>query len=128
MTLENFIKYSLSSSEAQKVYEINITDEACKAIKKHTNLNVCKYKFIIQEEYIRHVKNRHEDDLYLLPRLPEILNKFSHVEKSLTRNTQTGQTDVSLIFRKKFEDGTVQMVALRVIKQKYLSFKTFFRP
>lgn len=128
MNLEEFIEYSLSSSESIETFEIEITEEACQAIKKHTNLNVCKYKFIIEESYVRHIKNRHEEDLVLLPKLPEILNGFSHVEKSLTKNTQTGQNDISLVFRKHFEDGTVQMVALRMIKYKYLSLKTFFRP
>lgn len=94
-------------------------------------MNLCIYllnwRFIIQEEYIRHVKNKHEEDLYYLSKIPEILNSFSSIEKSLTRNTQTGQTDVSLVFRKKFDDGVVRMLALRVIKSKILSFKTLFR-
>ncbi|MGD9963865.1 MAG: hypothetical protein AB7S96_00745 [Candidatus Izemoplasmatales bacterium] len=58
-----------------------------------------------------------------MEKIPELLNTFSHVEKSLTRNTQTGQNEVSLVFRKKYDDGTVKMVALRVIKGNILSFK-----
>jgi hypothetical protein len=127
MTLDDFIQYSLNSTALTGKLELSISDEACRAIKKHTQLNVCKYKFIVQEEYVRHVKNRHEEDLYLLTKLPEILNSFSHVEKSLTRNAQTGQTDVSLVFRKKFDDDIVRMVALRMMKGKTLSLKTFFR-
>ena len=84
-------------------------------------------KFIIQEEYIRHIKNGHKEDLFLLPKLPEILNNFSSVEKSIIKNRR-GQTEVSLLFRKKFEDGIVRMVALRIIEDKVLSLKTFFRP
>lgn len=126
MTLEEFIKFALSSNTTTATFELKITEEACKYIKKHTKLNICTYKFIIQEEYIRHIKNGHKEDLYLIPRLPEILNNFNHVEKSITRNRR-GQIDVSLVFRKKFEDGTVQMVALRIIEDKVLSLKTFFR-
>ena len=127
MTLEEFIEIALNSTSLEKKHELEITEKACKAIKKHTNLNICKYKFIIQEEYIRHIRNKHEEDLFYLTKIPEILNSFSSVEKSLTRNTQTGQTDVSLVFRKKFDDGIVRMVALRVIKTKILSLKTLFR-
>ncbi|OCL98830.1 hypothetical protein AAX29_01340 [Aliarcobacter thereius] len=127
MTLEEFIDFSLKSNTITEIFELRIKEEACKAIKKHTKLNICEYKFIIQEEYIRHVKNKHEEDLYYLSKIPEILNSFSSVEKSLTRNTQTGQTDVSLVFRKEFNDGIVRMVALRVIKTKILSLKTLFR-
>ena len=127
MTLEKFINFALTSNTATETFEIKIEEEACKSIKKHTKLNICSYKFIIQEEYIRHIKNKHEEDLFYLTKIPEILNSFSSVEKSLTRNTQTGQTDVSLVFRKKFDDGVVRMVALRVIKTKILSLKTLFR-
>lgn len=127
MTLEEFIIDSLNSITLEKKFELEITDEAGKAIKKHTNLNICKYKFIIQEEYVRHIKNGHKEDLYLLPKLPDILNNFTHVEKSIIKNRR-GQTEVSLVFRKKFEDGVVRMVALRVIEDKVLSLKTFFRP
>lgn len=127
MTLEKFINFALTSNTATETFEIKIEEEACKSIKKHTKLNICTYKFIIQEEYIRHIKNKHDEDLFYLTKIPEILNNFSSVEKSLTRNTQTGQTDVSLVFRKKFDDGIVRMVALRVIKTKILSLKTLFR-
>ena len=127
MTLEEFIEVALNSTSLEKKYELEITEKACKVIKKHTNLNICKYKFIIQEEYVRHIKNGHKEDLFLLPKLPEILNNFSSVEKSIIKNRR-GQTEVSLVFRKKFEDGIVRMVALRIIEDKVLSLKTFFRP
>jgi len=107
---------------------LSISDDACESIKKATKLNVCSYKFIIEEAYIRHIRNSHAEDLHLLNELPNILNNFSHVEKSLTRNSQTGKTDVSLVFKKRLDDDTVQMVALRVIKNKEISLRTFFRP
>lgn len=127
MTLEEFISIALNSNTRDIIYELEITEDACRAIKKHTNLNICKYKFIIQEEYVRHIRNGHKEDLYLLPKLPDILNNFTHVEKSIIKNRR-GQIEVSLVFRKKFEDGVIRMVALRVIEDKVLSLKTFFRP
>jgi len=111
-----------------KIFELSITTEACKSIQKATKLNICSYQFIIEEEYVRHIKNYHEKDLHLLNQLPNILNHFTHVEKSLTRNTRTGSTDVSLVFRKKIDDDTVQMVALRILKNKRISLRTLFRP
>lgn len=127
MTLEQFIEDALSSITDNKTFSINITKEACEAIRKHTNLNICKYIFIIEEGYIRHVKNRHPEDLHLLDKIPIILNSFSHVEKSITVNKQTRQNDVSLVFKKTFEDGTIKMVALRIMKGNILSLKTFYR-
>ncbi|SKB24742.1 hypothetical protein [Malaciobacter marinus] len=127
MRLEEFISIALNSNTRDIIYELEITEDACRAIKKHTNLNICKYKFIIQEEYVRHIRNGHKEHLYLLPKLPDILNNFTHVEKSIIRNRR-GQIEVSLVFRKKFEDGVIRMIALRVIEDKVLSLKTFFRP
>jgi len=127
LTLEEFIEYSLNSTERKSIYTINISSEACEAVKKHTKLNIYNYSFVIEEEYIRHIRNGHNEDLHLLEKIPEILNHFSSVEKSLTRNKQTGYTDVSLVFKKKFNDDIVRMVALRIMKNKILSLKTFFR-
>lgn len=128
MTLEQFIEDALCSISNDKTYTLNITKEACEAIKKHTNLNICKYKFIIEESYVRHVRNNHPEDLYLLYKVPIILNSFSHVEKSITPNKQTKQNEVSLVFKKTLEDGTIKMVALRIIRGNILSLKTFYRP
>lgn len=128
MTLQDFIDEALCSTTRTKEYELKITPKASEIIKKHTRLNICKYKFIIKEEYVRHIRNGHEKDLDLLHKLPEILNDFSHVEKSITRNKQTGQTDVSLVFRKKFDEDITKMVALRIIKGQILSLRTFYRP
>jgi hypothetical protein len=98
LTLEQFIEDALCSISNDKTYTLNITKEACEAIKKHTNLNICKYKFIIEESYVRHVRNNHPEDLYLLYKVPIILNSFSHVEKSITPNKQTKENEVSLGF------------------------------
>ena len=57
MTLEEFINFALSSNTITEAFELEIKEEACKSIKKHTKLNICTYKFIIQEEYIRNIKN-----------------------------------------------------------------------
>jgi hypothetical protein len=128
LTLEQFIEDALCSISNDKTYTLNITKEACEAIKKHTNLNICKYKFIIEESYVRHVRNNHPEDLYLLYKVPIILNSFSHVEKSITPNKQTKENEVSLVFKKTLEDGTIKMVALRIIRGNILSLKTFYRP
>ncbi len=128
MALKQFIEDALCSISNDKTYTVNITKEACEAIKKHTNLNICKYKFIIEESYVRHVRNNHPEDLYLLYKVPIILNSFSHVEKSITQDKQTKQNEVSLVFKKTLEDGTIKMVALRIMRGNILSLKTFYRP
>lgn len=128
MTLEEFINIALDSKTDDKVFELEISIKSCDAIKKHTRLNIHSYRFLLEESYIRHVKNKHPKDLHFLNRLSEILNSFNSVEKSLTRNEITGQTDVNLVFKKIFDDGTVRMVAIKIIRGKILSLKTLFRP
>lgn len=127
LTLKQFIEDSLHRTSNNKTYTIDITKEACEAIKKHTNLNICKYQFIIEEQYVRHIRNNHPEDLYLLYKTPILLNSFTHVEKSITENKQTRQNDVSLVFKKTFEDGTIKMVALRIMRGNILSLRTFYR-
>ncbi len=126
MSLQNFIDYALSSTSRNEIYTIDISDETCKIIEQQTHLNINTYSFIIEEEYVRHVRNEHEEDLDLLYHLPDIINSCTKVEKSITKNSRTGQTDVSLVFKKKMHDDTVQIVALRIYKKKVLSLKTLF--
>ncbi len=127
MIFKDFIKNALQNSNTNTIFEIDIPDETCKRIKDSTGLDIYKYKFNVQESYIRHVNNRHPNDIDLIEKLPDILNTFSKVEKSITRNSQTGAPDVSLVFRKNINNNTVQMVSLKVAKNKKLSFKTIFR-
>ena len=124
--LTDFINVSLISNSRDKIFTIDIFDTTVQTIKDTTKLNISKYKFIIQEEYIRHIKNRHIEDLPYLIEIPNILNNFDEVEKSITRNTQTGQNEVSLVFRKKLNNNKIQMVALRIMNNKILSLKTLF--
>ncbi len=127
MTLKDFIENALNNSDTNTIFELDISKETCKKIKDSIGLNVYKYKFTIKENYIRHVKNRHPNDIDLLEKIPDILNTFFQVEKSITRNPQTGGTEISLVFRKKIDSNIIQMVSLRVIRDKELSFKTVFR-
>jgi hypothetical protein len=106
---------------------LEISDAAHQKIKNKTKLSSMSYKFIIESHSIRHVLKGHEDDFHLLIHIPDILNNFSSVEKSLTRNKQTGQTDVSLEFRKKIDDDIIKTVSIRLLREKIFSFKTFFR-
>jgi hypothetical protein len=124
--LSIFINLALNSNINNKSFTIEISDLAIKNIKNTTKLNITDYKFIIKEEYIRHIKNRHYDDMKYLTEIPNILNNFDEVEKSITRNTQTGQNEISIVFRKKLDNNKIQMVALRALKDKVLSLKTLF--
>jgi len=127
LLLEDFIHQSLNNSNYNEVFTIPLSDEVLQKISDLSGVNVKKYIFIIEAHSIRHIKNRHSEDLYLLDKIVDILQSFDRVQKSLTRNAQTGKTDISIVFEKRLGDGTVKMVALRIVRYKYLSLKTFFR-
>jgi hypothetical protein len=127
MSFKKFIEYALRSSENKKIFEIKLKEEFFKKVEKQIYLNIQTYTFIIKEEYVRHIKNRHKEDLHLLECLPDILNDFDSVEKSIIRNTQTGRPEISLVFSKTMNDGVVRCVAVRIHKRKTLFLKTLYR-
>jgi hypothetical protein len=124
--LDKFIKIALQSKGKSKIFSLNILSTAIQKIKIDIKLNISNYKFIIKEEYIRHIKNKHLEDLEYIVEIPNILNNYDEVEKSIIRNNQTGQNEVSLVFRKQINNNNIQMVALRIYHNKILSLKTLF--
>ena len=124
--LANFINVALNSKSTDKFFTIDILSATSQRIKRDTKLNIFNYSFMIQEAYIRHIKNKHIEDMPYIVEIPNILNNYDEIEKSLTRNNQTGQNEVSLVFRKKLNNNKIQMVALRIFHNKILSLKTLF--
>ena len=124
--LADFINVALSSQSSDKFFTIEILQSTSQRIKEDTKLNIFNYSFVIQEQYIRHIRNRHIEDMKYLVEIPNILNNFDKVEKSIIRNNQTGKNEVSLVFRKKLNNNKIQMVALRILNNKILSLKTLF--
>ena len=125
--LREFIDISVKSKSNHKFFEIEIPSDTCIKIEKILGINLNSYRFVIKEEYIRHVKNRHPNDMDLLLELPNIINNFSKVEKSIIKNTQTGKPEVNLVFYKIVNCDKIEMVAIRIFKKKILSLKTVYR-
>jgi len=127
ISLEDFVKISLSSNTLDKKFIINIADSTCQKIKDKVKLNIFTYKFIIKEESIRHINRGHKKDIKYIKDLPYIINNFDSVEKSITRNKVTGQNDISLVFKKVLDNNDIKTVALRIFNKKILSLKTLYR-
>ena len=122
----DYIDAALNSKSCDKFFTIDILPSTSERIRVDTKLNIYNYSFIIQEEYVRHIKNKHIEDMPYIVEIPNILNNYDNVEKSITRNNQTGQSEVSLVFKKKLNNNKIQMVALRIYHSKILSLKTIF--
>ena len=84
------------------------------------------YKGVISSHSVRHVKRGHPDDVAYICEILEIIQKFSMVKKSISREQKTGTSLVSLEFYKKYDNQTVKLVKLKVHKEKRLELKTLF--
>ena len=104
-----------------------VSENAAKKIEDITGLNLRGYKREIEAKYIRHIKNRHPEDLAHLDNLSDMFENFDFAEKSITRNEQTGKPEVSLVLYRKVDDGVVKAVELRNFSETTLSLKTIFK-
>jgi len=58
--------------------------------------------------------------------IPEIIQHFYKVRKSITRDRKTGASLISLEFYKKYNDKSIKLVKLKIYKDKRLELKTVF--
>ena len=82
---------------------------------------------LITEEYVRHVRNGHKDDLEYICLIPEIISNFDRVSKSIEPNRRTKRTEIFVVFEKRYSNDIVKLVKLRDMRKKCLSLKTIFR-
>jgi len=123
----NFVHSACQSRSNKELYICNIDIEIAQKIKSFIPFTLTNYQVIITEEYVRHVKNRHKDDLEYICLIAEIINSFDKVTKSIEPNRRTKKTEIFVVFEKKYDDGTVKLVKLRNLVDKTLSLKTIFR-
>jgi len=122
----NFVASACSSKTNDKLYLGTINLEVALKIKRYVPLTLTCYDIHIDEEHVRHVKNRHKEDLEYICLISEIITNFDSVFKSIKPNRRTKKTEVFLVFEKKYNDGVVKLVKLRTMKDKTLSLKTIF--
>ena len=123
----DFVTTACSSKTNEKFYLATITLEVALKIKKYVPLTLTNYEIIIDEEHIRHVRNRHKDDLKYICLISEIITTFDRVFKSIEANRRTNKTEIFVVFEKKYDNNTVKLVKLRDMRDKALSLKTIFR-
>ena len=123
----SFVESACCSSTNDSLCLCDISLETALKIKKHIPFTLTGYQIIITEEYVRHIKNRHKEDLKYICLITEIINSFDKVTKSIQPNRRTKKTEIFLVFEKKYDDGTVRLVKLRDLIGKSLSLKTIFR-
>ena len=71
-------------------------------------------------------RRRHPSDINFICEIPEIIQHFHKVKKSITRDRKTGASLISLEFYKKYNDKSIKLVKLKIYKDKRLELKTVF--
>jgi len=122
-----FVKSACASNSNDELYVCTIDDLVARQIKQIIPMTLTGYDVIITEEYVRHVKNGHKDDLEYICLIPEIIANFDKVSKSIEPNRRTNKIEIFVVFEKKYADDIVKLVKLRDMRKKYLSLKTIFR-
>ena len=117
-----------SISDKKYIEELSflIPEKTVKRIKAILHLNMQDYKCIIKSHDVRHVYKRHPSDIDYICEIPEIIQKFYKVNKSITKDKKTGATLVNLEFYKKYENNIVKLVKLKIHFDKRLELKTIF--
>ncbi|PHS35433.1 MAG: hypothetical protein COB07_13180 [Sulfurovum sp.] len=122
----DFVTNAYRSKTNNALYLGSISLDVALKIKKYVPLTLTNYEIIIDEEHIRHVKNRHQEDLEYICLITDIINNFDRIFKSIEPNRRTKKTEIFIVFEKKYDNGIVKLVKLRNMKDKVLSLKTIF--
>jgi hypothetical protein len=121
-----FVEMSVSDRQYNEELLFLLPLKMIQRVKEVLHLDLNGYRGVISSHSVRHVKRRHPNDVEYICEVLEIVQKFSMVKKSITRDHKTGANLVSLEFYKKYNNQTVKLVKLKVHREKRLELKTLF--
>ena len=93
--ISELIKKSLSNTQYNSEIVFDISFETIDRIRKKIGIDMTGYKCVIKSNEIRHVYKRHPDDVLLICEIPNIIQKFQTVEKSITKDAQIKKPVIS---------------------------------
>jgi len=120
------VKKSISNKKYAEELSFLIPKKTVQRIKAVLHLNIQDYICVIKSHDVRHVYKRHPSDIDYICEIPDIIQKFYKVNKSITRDKKTGATLVNLEFYKKYKNNIVKLVKLKIHINKRLELKTIF--
>ncbi len=120
------IDNSLNDKQFKEELSFDIPVETVRRVKGILHLDMTGYKCIIRSNDVRHVKKRHPSDVAFICEIPEIIQHFHSVKKSITKDFKTGISLVNLEFYKKYDKKNVKLVKLKIHIKKRLELKTLF--
>ena len=121
-----FVEKSIADRQCNDELLFSLPLKTIERVKEILYFDLNGYKGVISSHSIRHIKRGHPDDVEYICEILEIIQKFSMVKKSITRDHKTGASLVSLEFYKKYDNETIKLVKLKVHREKRLELKTLF--
>jgi len=122
----SFVDVSISDRQYNEELLFLLPRKSIQRIKEILYFDLNGYTGVISSHSIRHIKRGHPDDVVYICEIMEILEQFSNVRKSITRDNKTGASLVSLEFYKKYDNKIVKLVKLKIHREKRLELKTLF--
>jgi len=122
----NFVEKSILDKQYNDELLFLLPLKAIQRVKEILYFDLTNYQGVISSHSVRHVKRGHPNEVNYICEIMEILQKFSKVQKSITRDPKTGASLISLEFYKKYDNETVKLVKLKVHREKRLELKTLF--
>ena len=122
----DFIEESILDRQYNDELLFLLPTKTIERVKDILYLDLNGYIGIISSHSVRHVKRGHPDDVLYICEIMEILQKFSKVQKSITRDHKTGANIVSLEFYKIYDNQMIKLVKLKIHREKRLELKTLF--
>ncbi|MDQ1339511.1 MAG: hypothetical protein QG567_663 [Campylobacterota bacterium] len=124
--IQEFIEQSIHRTVNDDTpYDFGVLSaKAIKAIQKHTGLNLSGYSCKIYPSYVRHIKNRHPEQLVLLTKINNMLNSINYAIKEIGKNSKTGKTETYILLFTKQDENVIKLVKIRDYAKKELSIKT----
>ena len=120
------IENSVSNKQFKEELCFDIPLETVRRVKSILHFDMAGYTCVIRSNDVRHVKRRHPYDVLYICEIPEIIQHFHSVKKSITRDFKTGASLINLEFYKNYGKKSVKLVKLKVHIKKRLELKTLF--
>jgi len=124
--ISEYVDNSISNKQFNDKFSFNIPNETVRRVKGILHLDMTGYVCVIKSHDVRHVKKRHPKDIKYICEIPEILENFSKVQKSIVRDKKTGSSLINLEFYKKLGNDNIKLVKLKIHIEKKLELKTIF--
>ena len=122
----DFVEESITDRQYNDELLFSLPTQTIQRVKEVLFLDLNGYLGVISSHSVRHIKRGHPNDLAYICEIMEILQKFSKVQKSITRDHKTGASLISLEFYRKYDNQTVKLVKLKIHREKKLELKTLF--